>query len=262
MFEYEHTSKFNVLAETRELLVKEIEGDEFHLSPIQGKIMLNDVEQLLEEMEGKNLEDIEYKLIGRTDNNFADIIHEMFSELRNFIFTDPRIPDTNKTFIRKRVPSINTNNSRKEIIDSIVGLADESELCLLTLYTFRQMDMLDWLPFVKAAVERNPVCFADLNGKSLTEVFDLLNKMPNHSIYDGHRLGLPDEVWNYRCGDGIEKAFLLADYILQKDGNAQVIIEIIHKDVRVKYLGTDYHFRSEKNFRKTIKIIGNNYSIK
>ena len=37
MFEYEHTSKFNVSAETRGSLVKEIEGDEFHLSPIQGK---------------------------------------------------------------------------------------------------------------------------------------------------------------------------------------------------------------------------------
>ena len=44
MFEYEHTSKFNVSAETRASLVKEIEGDEFHLSPIQGKIMLNDIE--------------------------------------------------------------------------------------------------------------------------------------------------------------------------------------------------------------------------
>jgi hypothetical protein len=95
----------------------------------------------------------------------------------------------------------------------------------------------------------------------LTEVFDLLIKMPNQSIYDGQRLALPDEVWNYRCGDGIEKALLLGDYILQKDVNAQVIIEIIHKDVRVKYLETDYHFRSEKNFRKTIKIVGNNYSI-
>ena len=48
MFEYEHTSKFNVSAESRETLVKEIEGDEFHLSPIQGRILLNDFEAILE----------------------------------------------------------------------------------------------------------------------------------------------------------------------------------------------------------------------
>ena len=28
-----------------------------------------------------------------------------------------------------------------------------------------QMDKIDWLPFIKAAIERNPVCFTDLNGK-------------------------------------------------------------------------------------------------
>ncbi|HAM10216.1 MAG TPA: hypothetical protein DCP74_08065, partial [Bacteroidales bacterium] len=44
MFEYEHTSKYNVSADTRASLVKEIEGDEFHLSPILGKIFLNDIE--------------------------------------------------------------------------------------------------------------------------------------------------------------------------------------------------------------------------
>ena len=32
------------LAETRSSLVKEIEGDDFHLSPIEWKIMLNDIE--------------------------------------------------------------------------------------------------------------------------------------------------------------------------------------------------------------------------
>ena len=45
-------------SETRELLVKEIEGDEFHLSPIQGKILLNDVELLLDRSSKIPLEEI------------------------------------------------------------------------------------------------------------------------------------------------------------------------------------------------------------
>jgi hypothetical protein len=78
MFEYEHTSKFNVSAESRFSLVKEIEGDEFHLSPIQGKILLNDIETLLDNNIGKNLKDIEIEFIKYA--NFIDekIIHEMF----------------------------------------------------------------------------------------------------------------------------------------------------------------------------------------
>ena len=91
----------------------------------------------------------------------------------------------------------------------ITESAKNSELSQLTLYVYRMMDKIDWLPFVKAAVERNPVCFEDLEGKSIKEVFDILNAMPNESIYDGQRLAQPDEVWNFRRGDGIEKPFCL-----------------------------------------------------
>ena len=63
MFEYEHTSKFNVSAETRESLVKEIEGEEFHLSPIQGRILLNDIEPILDTHHGKNLAYIKNEVI-------------------------------------------------------------------------------------------------------------------------------------------------------------------------------------------------------
>ncbi len=75
------------------------------------------------------------------------------------------------------------------------------------------MDKIDWRPFIKAAVERNPVSFTDLNEKNNYEVYSMLKELPVESIYDGNRLALPDEVWNFRRGDGIEKAFLLADFL-------------------------------------------------
>ena len=79
MFEYEHSSKFKVAADTRESLLKEIEGDEFHLSPIQGKIILNDIEDILDASHGKNLRDIEIEFINVTGIISEDIIHEMFN---------------------------------------------------------------------------------------------------------------------------------------------------------------------------------------
>jgi hypothetical protein len=89
MFEYEHNSKFSVSMETREQLIKEIEGDEFHLSPLQGKIMLNDVEDMLDEISNKSLEEIEYEFMLRIPFEPAVVIHEMFNEIREFIFIDP-----------------------------------------------------------------------------------------------------------------------------------------------------------------------------
>ena len=49
-----------------------------------------------------------------------------------------------------------------------------------------------------------------------------------------HRLALPDEVWNFRRGDGIEKALLLADYLIHNDSISHVKIEIDHNKVTLK----------------------------
>ncbi len=261
MFEYEHTSRFNLSSETRSSLVKEIEGDEFHLSPLHGKILLNDAEEIFEKSKGKSLPELESEFNRFSEIVPLDIIHEMFSELSDFIQTDPQIPDNNKNYIDTTVPDISIENNRDEIIKSIGNLYDKSELCTLALYVYRQMDKVEWLPFVKAAIERNPVCFTDLNGKDVNEVYNILNEMPDESIYDDRRLALPDEVWNFRRGDGIEKALLLADFIINKDTSASVLISVESSKISMDYDGHIFSFKSNKSFRKTIKISFLHYSI-
>jgi hypothetical protein len=261
LFEYEHTSKHNVSSESRASLVKEIEGDEFHLSPIQGKIMLNDIETLLDKNIGKNLKEVEFEFMKFASFIDEEIIHEMFKELKDFIFTDPEIPDIKKNFVSTGRFNISTDDSREKILNLITSQADKSEQALLTLYVYRQMDKIDWVPFIKAAVERNPVCFTDINGQSITEVYNLLVNLPDESIYDGKRLALPDEVWNFRRGDGIEKAFLLADFLLHKDGSQPVTIHIENKKVLLTSNGIGFHFVSHKNFKKSIQISGTEYKV-
>ena len=124
------------------------------------------------------------------------------------------------------------------------------------------MDNIDWIPFIKASVERNPVCFTEMNGKNASDVFNILQYIPDESIYSGNRLAMPDEVWNFRRGDGIEKAFLLADFILYKDNSSQIRIEINNKNVSLSYDGNDFHFTSHKKFRKSIHIKGTIYAVK
>jgi hypothetical protein len=259
MFEYEHTSKFNVSEEAREALVKEIEGDEFHLSPLAGKIMLNDFEEILEKNSDKSLPDIENEFIRAAGSDYSDIIHEMIKEIRDFIITDPAIPDFNKTYLVPFRLDISEDDDREKIISHIIKNASRSEQALLALYVYRDMENIDWIPFIKAAVERNPVCFNDLSGRHNSDVAQILNEMPNNSIYSGKRLALPDEVWNFRCGDGIEKALLLADYIVQNDKQADVRIKIEHKKVSLTFDNKTYLFVSHKNMNKTIRIFGGNY---
>lgn len=261
MFEYEHTSKYNVSPEIRDSLLKEIDGDEFHLSPIQGKIMLNDFEDFLNSNPGKSLNEVENEFIKITGNNFETIIHEMFAELKDFVFTDPKIPDPNKGYLTTDKLKITTDDSREKIISLIYKHMNKSEQAHIALYAYRQMDKIDWRPFLKAAIERNPVCFTDLNGKSASEVYYILNTLPDESIYEGKRLSLPDEVWNFRRGDGIEKALLLADFIHHKDNSADLSIEIDKRKVTLKAGKNDFHFISHKNMTRYIEIKGKEYKV-
>jgi hypothetical protein len=261
MFEYEHTSRFNVSAESREALVKEIEGDEFHLSPIQGKILLNDIEPILETHSGKSLEEIKNEFLRVASEVDEESIHTMFNDLKEFIFTEPRIPDQEKVYIETSRLNITNEQSRKEIIREVISKTEHSELSQLALYIYREMDRIDWLPFIKAAIERNPVCFTDLGDKDISEVYAILHSMPDESIYEGPRLALPDEVWNFKRGDGIEKSLLLADFQLHLDNYSAVKIDIDHHKVIVNLSGKDYHFKSHKNFRKSILIKAKEYQI-
>jgi hypothetical protein len=261
MFEYEHTSKFNASPEHRAFLIREIEGDEFHLSPLLDKIMLNDVEEIIVRNHGKSLKEIEDQFIKSKGDVPLEIIRDLFKDLALFISVEPEIPDDAKNYCKTVIPDISTDDDRSRIVSSIESSAAKSELSLLTLYVFRQMERIEWLPFVKAAIERNPVCYNDLYGKTCHEVFEAVTKMPDESIYYGQRLALPDEVWNFRRGDGIEKALLLADFIMLKDKSSTVSITIDNKKVHLNCNGEDYHFTSLKFFRKSIIISRNKYFI-
>lgn len=260
MFEYEHSSKFNV-SETRGSLVKEIEGDDFHLSPIQSKIMLNDIEAILNRYSTKNLGDIESEFFKITGTEYENIINEMFKDLGEFIRTDPRIPDTEKTFMETPKLKITSDDSRENIIEIIKANREISETSRLALYVYRDMDIIDWEPFIKAALERNPVSFTDLKHKNNYEVYSILKELPGESIYEGNRLALPDEVWNFKRGDGIEKAFLLADFLQHKDRTSVIKIEIADDKVLLSCAGYDFNFSSFKYLKKSITIKGNDYRI-
>jgi hypothetical protein len=260
MFEYEHNSKFSVAAETRAQLVGEIEGDEFHLSPVQGKLLLNDFEDALDRLAGSPVKEIESEFIRIAGNDYLQFMSDMFKEISNFILTNPHLPEVNKRYSRTVVPQITTELTREEILSEVISKAKESELCLLTLYAYRQMDLVDWLPFIKAAMERNPVCLTDLIGKDFKTVYDIISALSNESIYDGKRLALPDEVWNFGRGDGVEKAFLFADFIGMTNSSAHIIIDVQEAEVKLHYDKHFYHFGSEKGLRKRIEINGTSYA--
>jgi len=223
--------------------------------------MLNSIEEFLDKRKERSLNDIENELIKIAGQGYEKIIQDMFKEFADFVFIDPKIPYTKKNYIVGNRLNITIKDSREEIMNLIAKNQKKSEAAILALYVYRQMDEIDWRPFIKAAIERNPVSLTVLDGKNSSEVYSILNELPDESIYDGKRLALPDEVWNFRRGDGIEKAFLLADFILHDDKSSTVSINIENKKVLLSAVGNEFHFTSHKNMTKSIRIKGKDYTI-
>jgi hypothetical protein len=178
----------------------------------------------------------------------------MFSELQEFLVTEPRLPDTNKKFIREINPDIQTGDTREEIFDKVIESAETSDMALISLYVHRLMDVIDWQPFVKGAMERNSVAFEDFDGKALPEIFRLISSLEDKSIYPAKRLAQPDEVWNFKHGDGIEKAFLFASWIYNKDKSSPIELDIKKSIVILTHKGIDYKFNSSKELVKKLTI--------
>jgi len=77
--------------------------------------------------------------------------------------------------------------------------------------------------------------------------------MENNSIYDGNRLAQPDEVANYKTGDGLEKAFLLVNIILAREpvSDIKMVVDGEHVVLRNQ---TEYRFLSTKGLKKQVNI--------
>lgn len=261
LFEYEHSLKASMNEETRDKLLAEVDSEEFQYDPVPGKIMLNEVEAFIKQRRDSDLQVIEAEFTDSFCTEHTDCVRRMFADIREFIITDPRLPSADREFVPEIHPQISVNDSRDEIISKIRGLAGVSEMALLTLYAYRDMEMADWRPFVKAAIERNPVCHSDLGGRNADEIYALINKLTNQSIYDSGRLAQPDEVWNFGRGDGAEKAFLMADALVFNDPGAVVKILLEDDQAVVEYNYRYFRFATVKGLRKKITISRKEYTV-
>jgi hypothetical protein len=84
-------------------------------------------------------------------------------------------------------------------------------------------------------------------------VYSQLTALPNESIYDGPRLAQPDEVANYNTGDGVEKAFTLANIIRNRKPQQAITLQI-EKDKAVVKADKEYVFNSTKGLEQLITV--------
>lgn len=261
LFEYEHSSKAGMNEETRDKLLAEVDPDEFLYDPVPDKIMLNDVEAFLRKRGNADLETLEAEFTATFQTEHQDCVKRMFADIRSFIITEPRLPSAERKFVHETYPRLAVTDNREEIIRKIRELAPVSEMAHLTLYAYRDMERTDWRPFIKAAIERNPVCHEPVKGRSPEEIHEIISRLENESIYDSGRMAQPDEVWNFGRGDGAEKAFLMADALVFNDPATEVSVTLRGDQAIVGHGGSEYRFATSMGHQKKILIRGSDYKV-
>jgi hypothetical protein len=214
-FQFEQECPYKVTDATRDKLLAMIPMETFAASCCPGKIVLNDIEAFVQEraIDLDRSEDL--KALRTAIGDACMSAAEMVEQLQRFCHTEPRLPDAAGVSFTPPPPILlPVDLTREEVIARIEDLRQVNLTADLAFYAWRDLTRTPYAPFVKAALERNPVSLAGAAEMSESDLASLLAAWPGDSIYEGPaRLAQPDEVWNFRRGDGLEKALLMANVL-------------------------------------------------
>jgi len=253
LFHYEHGSNYRIADKTYDKLLAEVSEEDFVPYPLPGRIRCDELDEFINR-EKPDLRNAEGRAALR--NYVGNVIPDagrFVDELGAFLHTEAKLPAIEKKYQLVEPIKISVEQSREQIIDCLQQMRRSNSTADLAFYAYRDMESCEWEPFIKAAVERNPVSIRMADAMSLEEVYSRFKQMRNNSIYDGKRLAQPDEVANYKTGDGVEKAFLLANVIRQRNPEQEIEITVDNSNVVLKGQN-EYCFVSEKGFKKKINI--------
>ena len=255
VFSYETHSPYLFTSQNRKLLMNDIEIDEFHTNSTPHRIIFNDLEEYVK----KNHIDF------NSDNDVLKLRKEFESDCLNaaiaiesliqFCIIKPTVPTTTeKTFKPYEEPlTITPTMTRAEIIHRLESIRNKNSMADLAFYAYRDLTKTEVEPFIIAAINRNPVSIEGMKEYTIEDALSRIQSFVSESIYpEEGRIAQPDEVWNYKRGDGIEKALLFANIILAKDAKQESTITITPTSALLTYQENKISFPSTKNLPQQI----------
>ena len=253
-YAYEHTSSFKINESTIDQLLSEIDEYDFYLEPMEGKICLNKFNDYFK-IHKINFHDKNSinKLVEELDCPHMRK-NEILTDLFEFCNLEPKLPGKDKIFIKTEPINITNDLDRESIISYLESIRDKNPTADLAFYSYRDFSRTSWEPFLKAAIERNPVSIEACEKFSDAEVINIMESIPNQSIYDSFRIAQPDEVWNYQRGDGLERAICLANILKNRDCNLNIDINVEKDHVAIIINETTITWPSSKGLKGNIRL--------
>lgn len=252
LYHYEHGSPFKIGDETHDKLLAEVADEDFVRFELPGRIRCDRLCDLLKQKIDVRRAEGREAVRQFLASTIPDA-QKFIDDLTDFVHIEADLPASDKNFTNGQTMEIKTDWTRDEVIDYLREIRTHNATADLAFYAYRDMESCDWRPFMKAAIERNPVSLERTKAMSVPEVYDWLARMPSASIYDRNRLAQPDELANYLTGDGLEKAILLANVLRRRDPDRDLHIEVDNSSVLLR-ADRDYEFISAKTLQGQVDI--------
>jgi hypothetical protein len=257
-FAYEHGSPYKLSDKaTCDKLLSQIDEFDFYTEPMPDRIQLNKLCDYLQNKPVSHFDDDGMKGLAEKIEctNNMDQKMSVIESLVDFIHLDPELPDAgSKKFNGPGPIELQTGMTREQIVSHLGGLRETHTVADLAFYASRDLATTDWHPFLKAALERNPVVIEETQELSDDELIQRLSDLPNESIYDGTHTAQPDEVWNFQRGDGLECAIALANAWMARHPEANVELLVEDTDILLKLDAKSINFNSSKGLSKKLTL--------
>ncbi|OQW97975.1 MAG: hypothetical protein BWK77_00375 [Verrucomicrobia bacterium A1] len=252
VYHYEHGSPYKVSDATREKLLAEIDEDEFFAAPLEGRVVLDDLEPFFRNRRVDPADEASVRRLMEEVPCHRFQARHAIGEMIDFACLKPNLPDAPsapRRFVPGPAIDLDPGLAREEVRARLEAQRAGNPVVDLAFYALRDLSRTDWAPFLKAAMERSPVSVkgaADLDDAALEA---RLRGWPDASIYDGARCAQPDEVWNYRRGDGLEKALCLACVLKARHPAAAMELRVQPDQVVLSVAGREIPWSSAKGLR-------------
>jgi len=258
LYEYEQNSdlRISTVSSINKLIQK------FSLStsscPIDNRACLHDVDNHIKKLAKADKDDWKKIISSWLTTLDEDEISIFTKDFIIFSFINPKLPDQNKIHsLSIDLNTLDTLNSSQEVVDYLTPLRSQNKLIELAFIAFRDIDESSWEPFLMAALERNPVCIKETIQLNDDEIYILLNSFDSNSIYSQNRLAQPDEVYNFKTGDGAEKAICMWNIMKNRYPYHSGELRCINDSVILSFNNKEYLFKTNKTLSK--KIISYNH---
>ncbi len=254
LFSYEHSSNNKLGDTTHEKLLDEVLDEDWQVYSWRNRVRCDHLEEYIQKQKPDMSKQQDRRQLERALGQvIGDKAEELVEDLWDFLHIEPRLPSSDKKYVGGSQIKIGVDDSREQIIEYLENQRESNVVADLAFYAYRDMLRCDWRPFVAAAMERNPVSIEMTKDMDIQGVYDWLGQLQNFSIYEGGRLAQPDEVANFGVGDGLEKAFLLANVILRRKPEQPLKIIVDNNKVVVRD-GKDYRFESQKQLSREVEL--------